>query len=104
MQLIFLLTLHHIADTAFQPDWMIRLKKIHWFTVYEHCFVWAGVVSLGLYAIGEFALWKFFFLLIGHFIIDLYKYQYAKNKDNYSPAIYIDQALHYGQVAIVWYI
>lgn len=97
MNIIFLLFLHHLADVAFQPSWLIE-QKTKWFRVYEHSFIWAGTISMGLLAIGSFSLWKFFFLLIGHFIIDFIKYKF-KNK---YWLVYIDQILHYLQIIYVY--
>ena len=100
MGLIFLLVLHHIADVAFQPSWLIANKKIHIFAIYEHVMIYAGVISFGLWALGIFEVWQFFFLLVGHFIIDTYKYRFAKNREKYW-LIYPDQALHYVQILVV---
>ena len=91
---------HHIGDVAFQPSWLIKNKHIHWWSVYEHSFVWAGCVSGVLYLQGDYLLWKFLFLLVGHFIIDFIKYRYLKNWN----WVYVDQMLHYIQVFIVYYI
>lgn len=96
MQLIFLLFLHHLADVAFQPSWLIE-QKTKWFRVYEHSFIWAGTISCGLWLLGELSIEKFLFLLVGHFIIDYFKY---KHKDYWL--VYPDQALHYLQIIIVW--
>lgn len=97
--MIFLLVLHHIADVAFQPSWLIKSKHEHWFSVYEHCFIWAGMISAGLYVLGEYSLAKFSFLFIGHFIIDMLKYRYTTD----YRWVYLDQFLHYLQILIVLY-
>jgi hypothetical protein len=97
MNLLWLLTAHHIADVAYQPSWLIKNKHHHWWSVYEHSFVWAGVISIALYLLGVFEPWKFIFLLVGHFVIDWYRYRYLHNWN----WIYLDQALHYLQVIIV---
>jgi len=96
MSIIFLLFLHHLADTI-QPSWLIKNKKEHLFAVYEHSFVWAGTVYTGLYLLGIDEMWKFFFLLIGHLVID-----YLKYKTTDYRFTYLDQALHYLQIIIVW--
>jgi len=86
-----LIVIHHIADVAFQPSWLIKNKHIHWWSVYEHSVVWAGLISF-------FAGFEhFFFLLIGHFLIDYIKYRKCKNWN----WIYLDQALHYLQIWLV---
>ena len=95
MNLVILLFLHHLADTI-QPTWLIKNKKDHAFAVYEHSFVWAGMITLGLIGFGEESIGKFLFLLIGHFLIDYFKYKLT----SYNW-IYLDQALHYLQIIII---
>ena len=98
--IIWLLFAHHLADVAFQPSWLIANKKKHWFSIYEHAMVWTGIVSLTLLVLGvEPTLWKMLFLLIGHFLIDFFKY---KQEDWFW--IYPDQLAHYLQIIIVYYI
>ena len=94
-ELLTLLILHHLADVAFQPTWLIKGKYIHWFRVYEHSFIWAGVISLGLYFYNDYSLAKFIALLAGHFIIDFCKYRY------FPKQLILDQELHYLQVITV---
>jgi len=95
---ILLIILHHIADVAWQPSWLVENKKKHLWSIYEHCVIWAGVISLGLYTIGGYSMWKFFFLLIGHFIIDVLRYRVFTD----WKWIYLDQTLHYLQLLIVY--
>lgn len=92
--MIFLLALHHIADVALQPGWLIQNKKKHWFAIYEHCFIWAGLISGGLYIIGSYNSYDFLILFIGHFLVDFVKYKYLTNYN----WIYLDQLLHYLQI------
>jgi hypothetical protein len=99
MNLLFLLFLHHLADVAFQPSWLIKSKKLHAFSIYEHAFVWAGTVSMGLYLLGMFSIPKFLFLLSVHWAIDFFKY-----KGKSYNLTYIDQLAHYIQVIIVYII
>jgi len=95
--MILLLVLHHIADVAFQPTWLIASKKYRWWSIYEHSVIWAGVVSAGLWYYGEYTIYKFIFLAAGHFAIDFIKYRYLKNWN----WIYLDQFLHYLQICLV---
>jgi ABC-type uncharacterized transport system permease subunit len=99
INLIILLWLHHVGDVAFQPSWLIKKKKKHLFSHYEHAFVWAGLITIGLMIMGRYELWKFFFLLIVHGMIDYFKYK----REEYWW-IYPDQALHYIQILIVYYL
>lgn len=105
MSLVFLLVLHHFADVACQPSWLIESKKHHAFSIYEHVWIWAGVISGGLFILGEFEPWKFVFLIVGHFLIDAFKYlvmpKFNDGKHEYWW-VYPDQAAHYLQVLIVW--
>lgn len=93
--MIALLVLHHLADTI-QPTWLIKNKKLHAFAIYEHSMVWAGAISLGLLFIGRYSIDKFLILLIGHFLIDYFKYK----KTDYRWT-YLDQALHYLQIILI---
>jgi len=104
MQLITLLVLHHIGDVWGQPSWLIKAKSKHLWSIYEHCMVWAGVVSFGLYMYGNLEPWKFFFLLIGHFVIDTFFYQVLprlRREEKQFWYVYPDQALHYLQIFVV---
>lgn len=96
--MILLIVLHHIADVAFQPSWLIKNKQKYWWSIYEHSVIWAGLISLGLYTLGEYSIYKFLFLLIGHFIIDFVRYRWFYE----WKFIYIDQALHYLQLVCVY--
>lgn len=89
--------LHHLADTSFQPSWMIEKKETHAFTVYEHSFVWAGTIIFGLSMLGLATVPKFFILLGGHFVIDYFKYRYFKE----YYWVYLDQTLHYLQIITI---
>lgn len=96
MILIFFLALHHIADVAFQPSWLIENKHKHAFAIYEHSMIWAGMITFGLFMIDKATITAFFFLLIGHFTIDFFKYKLK----SYNW-IYLDQLLHYLQIIII---
>ena len=99
--LVLLLALHHVGDVWGQPTWLIQMKKKHAFAVFEHVMVYSLVQSAGLYLLGLFSLWHFFYFLIGHFIVDLVKYRFIPWKDAYWP-IYPDQALHYLQIILLY--
>jgi hypothetical protein len=104
MQLLTLLVLHHIADVWGQPTWLIQAKKHHMWAIYEHVMIWAGLVSAGLVFFDNFAMWKFWFLLVGHFLIDWFFYQVLpkiRKEEKQYWYVYPDQALHYLQILIV---
>lgn len=97
--MIVLLVLHHIADVAFQPTWLIANKRKHTFAIYEHVMIYAGVLSAGLHWLGVFRPWMFVYFLAGHFLIDFTKYRIVPKRygDHYWH-VYVDQALHYAQI------
>lgn len=102
--IIWLLFLHHLADCAFQPSWLIENKKKHLFAIYEHVQIYAGVLSFGLYWFNVFHMWHFFYLLIGHFLIDSFFYRVLprlRNEDKQYWYVYPDQALHYAQLLLL---
>lgn len=103
MSIFWLLFLHHIGDVAFQPSWLIQNKKKHPFAIYEHVFVWTGIVSIGLLALDLFAPWKVLFLFCGHSLIDWVRYHKVPHRERYEW-IYPDQALHYMQISIVYFL
>lgn len=100
MELIFLIFLHHFADVACQPNWLIENKKKYTFAIYEHVWIWTGFVSLGLYILNLFTIERAIALFIGHFAIDFFMYRILP-KDKSYHWIYIDQALHYLQVILI---
>lgn len=103
MQLALLLFLHHLADVAFQPSWLIENKKHHLWAIYEHVAVWTGVVSLGFYLTAGISVKQIVFLFIVHFIIDYFFYQVMPKDKNYNWVI-VDQALHYAQILFAYFL
>ncbi|MDP2654930.1 MAG: DUF3307 domain-containing protein [Candidatus Omnitrophota bacterium] len=105
MTLVLLLALHHLADVAFQPSRLITAKKKHLWAHYEHAFLWAATVALGLILTGRYDPWEFAFLLVGHLCIDNFFYRVLpalKGCEKKYGWVYADQALHYLQILIVW--
>jgi len=101
MSFLFLLFLHHIGDVAFQPGWLIENKKAgRVFAFHEHVMVWTGTICVGLFLLGILAPWKIAFLYIVHFAIDWFIYKHIKGYWRVWP----DQALHYAQIAIVFFL
>lgn len=106
INLLFLLFLHHVGDVWGQPSWLIENKKKHVFAIYEHVAIWTGLICLGLYILDlPLNLLELLFLFGGHFLIDLTKYQLLpENIRNKYWTIYPDQALHYLQIILVYYL
>lgn len=106
MSLIFLLFLHHLADVAFQPSWLIEAKKKHAWAIFEHVMIYAGTLSIGLWLLGMLKPWHFWYFLVGHFIIDFSFYRifplFRKDKQKPYWFVYPDQALHYAQILLLF--
>lgn len=105
MELIALLVAHHFGDVWTQPTWLIENKKKHLFAVFEHAVVYTGVISIAFMLVGRFDMEIFWWILIGHFLIDTEKYLVIPKMTGRSEYswIYIDQALHYAQIMIAFY-
>ncbi len=103
-ELLFLQALNFIADYPLQGEFLATMKAKNLYLLFVHCFIWTGVVCIGLEILGVFAIWKFIFLLSGHFLIDLIKAK-AKNKER-SLALYlwIDQLAHFCQIIFVYFL
>jgi hypothetical protein len=79
---------------------MIEAKKKNWIVLLEHCFIWAGGISLTLLLMNRLEIWKILFLFIGHYLIDTYKIKYAPDPLN-KKYLLIDQIAHIIQLIIV---
>jgi hypothetical protein len=105
--MIWLLFAHHLGDVAFQPSWLIEAKKKHLWAIFEHVMIYSGVLSFTLWFMGKFELWHFWYFLIGHFIIDAFFYRvlpHLLKKDKQYHWVYYDQALHYLQIIILYFV
>ena len=108
-QLLVVLTAHYVADWGLQIPFVSENKGKYWIVMFSHCMLWAGVVCVSLLAMGIFAWWKFFFLLIGHYVIDSWKMKGIKAYCSQDPSqtkhnlglLYIDQFLHFVQCLVV---
>lgn len=102
---------HFIADYPLQGFFLAEWKSKSWYILFVHSFIWAGLVSCGLAAFGLYAAWKFFFLLIGHFVIDGWKCRTFETPEHRVKtlgvvitglqAFFIDQTLHVLQLLVV---
>lgn len=102
--ILWLLFLHHLADVALQPSWLIESKKKHLWAIYEHVVIYAGVLSLGLWWLQVFQPWMFLYFLIGHFVIDSFFYRVlprVRNEEKQYWYVYPDQFFHYLQILIL---
>lgn len=98
--MIWLIFFHVFFDAALQPSWMIEAKKKNWIVLVEHCMIWAGGISLALLLMDRYSWWKFVFLFIGHYFIDLYKIKHTSDPLD-KKYLLIDQVLHILQLVVV---
>ena len=100
--------MHFIGDFFLRNQLMNKYKsKISMLSL--HCFFWSCSISVVLEYFNLFTLEKFFFLLIGHFIIDYCKGKVDPHPDwvkDDKPDVSVfkitDQLFHIGQLLIVW--
>lgn len=106
MDIIYLLALHHFADTSLQPSWLIKNKRHHPFAIFEHVMVYALIMTAGFAYFGVTGAWVFFWFAVGHYIIDFIKYTVIPDDPDDAPywLIYPDQFLHYAQIWMVHFI
>lgn len=105
MNILWLIFTHHLADVALQPSWLIERKKHYWWSHYEHAMIWTGAIAFVLAQLDLLALWKIPFLVVVHFVVDYFRYVVFGKRWWYSRwerrLLYIDQAIHYGQLLVV---
>lgn len=99
---------HFIADWALQNDFVAQNKGKVWFIMFAHCMIWTGIICFLLSYMGIFAWWKFWFLLIGHWVVDKHKTNNLRPEDSGVDAydwnmrlLYGDQVWHILQVFVV---
>lgn len=103
MNFTLILFAHFIADTSFQPTWMLNAKKTNWYVMMEHCIVYTAIVSMVFAYLQGITLIEILFLIIGHYVIDSWKAHTAKDILDLKY-LYIDQALHITQLLLVFFI
>lgn len=90
--------MHFIGDFALQTEYLAMNKGKHWYLLLSHVMIWTACVCVPLYWFNNFAMWKVVFLISGHFICDWWKCR-QKPENKY---LYIDQAIHFLQLVIVF--
>ena len=90
---------HFLGDFAFQTTWMATMKAKLIYVMWAHTAVWTLVISLMLQHLGLMAGWKPLFLFFGHFVIDEAKIM--SKEEGIGRWFYIDQLLHFSQLAVV---
>jgi Protein of unknown function (DUF3307) len=92
---------HYIGDYPLQGDFLANFKGKLDYVLFCHALIWTGCVCAVLGYFGVFAWWKAVFLLIGHFAIDRWKARKTDKTHSLTKDLWIDQALHLGQIALV---
>lgn len=104
IELWWLLTAHFICDWGLQNRWMADNKSKYYEILFAHCMIYTGGISIALEYIGEFALWKVLFILIGHFVIDLISsisHKITKDIVAKRMILWSDHLLHLIQLLII---
>ena len=99
--IIMILLAHCIGDYPLQGAFLAEQKGTNVLLLIVHSVIWAGVVYLALLVGGIAEPWKFVFLVSGHVLIDHWKCTRKKKNLALTRHLYIDQALHMVQLAIV---
>lgn len=91
-----------ILDYPMQDEFIKKYKSQNNYVLYVHCAIWGIGLFFILAILGLDSVWKLFFLIIGHFIIDYWKCRQLYKKWNWSDnfAYIIDQLLHIIQLII----
>ena len=102
MILFWLIFAHCMADMVFQSNFISKNKGKKVFCMISHLIIWTGWITIVLQYFEMWALWKFVFLFLGHWITDFWKSNSPKDEAHFYY-IYIDQGIHFIQLAIVWW-
>ncbi len=103
--MIWLIFAHFIGDFALQTDWQAQNKGKLWYVMLVHCMIWTACICVALQYLGLFHLGKAVFLVAIHFLIDVMKSGFTDASDPEDWwLIYPDQALHFLQCAMVYYL
>lgn len=100
--IFLLITAHMLGDYVFQNDFLANYKAKSNFILFVHSWIWAACIGFAFVFSGyEFSIFDCVYLLIGHFYIDKYKCIKVDKTKALTTDLYIDQALHFVDVAIL---
>ncbi len=108
--IIWLLFAHGIGDVFLRSRFISTFKAKSILVLAFHCYMYVCCVSVVLVYFDVFAIWKFIFLLVGHFLIDSWKHwvdlgsnwmNEEQSEINLNKYVIIDQGLHMLQLFIV---
>jgi hypothetical protein len=122
--IIWLIFSHYIGDIALQSSWQAENKSKYWYVMLSHCMIWTACVCIALQYLGLFEYWKVLFLVVGHGLMDEWKCHQPHERElkvpDYAPInqyntfhivkksnwwmIYPDQAWHFIQLLIVYFL
>lgn len=120
---LVLYLLNLVLDYPLQGSFLAEYKQKKNYVLFIHSAIWGLGIGLTLTMLGLFAWWKVIMLVFGHYCIDYWKCRglYKKwpvkkhmvqDSDEYGTiyeikpvisdwmSLYIDQALHVGQIAL----
>lgn len=102
---------HFLGDYPLQGDFLATWKSKSNYILFVHSFIWSALVSLALVPFGAYAIWKFAFLLIGHFFVDLWKCRSFSSPEERKKiwrseisgmhAFFLDQFFHACQIVLI---
>ena len=100
--MIWLIFAHVIGDIALQSDWQAQNKGKYWIVMLWHSLIWTGCIcfTLNMFLGRWVNVYEILFLLVGHYICDLWKCRTAKTFPSWH--LYVDQAWHLIQCIIVY--
>jgi hypothetical protein len=100
--LTLLLAAHIFADYILQHTSLAEHKRENILALAAHAVTWAFCISLVLAGAGLLSVWKFFFLLATHFIIDWFKIRlFSAKLPIFHKANVTDQLMHFLTVLAV---
>ena len=92
-KIFWLIFAHFMGDIAFQSQFLTEKKRESFFFLIAHSIIYTGCIGVVLVIFGHYALWKIWFLIIGHILID-------KLKIEHHIRLHTDQTLHATQLLI----
>lgn len=105
---LIMIMIHYVADFPLQGEFLGKHKGDSHYLMFVHCFIWTGIVSLGLYYFDLYSLWKLIFLFVIHFAADTWKSKHPILKtpkyefiDEKYKILYKDQIIHLIQIGVV---
>jgi len=99
---LWLVMAHFIGDWALQGDWIAQNKGKYPIVMFAHSMIWASCICIALGYIGKLGPIDLFFLVLFHYLIDIWKCRTSKTFDSWH--LYVDQFLHICQLVVVYFI